>query len=130
MREFKKRRSKRDEIVHVGLRCLYTLALLAVTVVLMRAAWGMYIKMVAASRAQEEAQAQLALTEAQRSGVDATLGEVNSPRGVEQQIRERYGVVRPGEGEIDIVRTVPASTTPKAPPESWWQHIFHALFVW
>ncbi len=130
MREFKKRRSHKDEIASFVLTCTKTVILLVVTVLLMRGAWGMYGKMSAASQAQETAQVQLARVQMQRSGVTTTLTEITSKRGIEQQIRERYGVVRPGEGEIVVIHTIAASTTPVAFENTWWQKIFHALFVW
>ncbi len=130
MREFKKRRGQKEELLSFALKSVGTVVLLVVTMFLTRAAWGMYGKMAAASQAQEEAQSQLASVETQRSGVNSTLSEITSKRGVEQQIRERYGVVKPGEGEIDVIRSAAATTTAQPVEENWWRRIFRALFVW
>ena len=130
MREFKKRRSQKEEIFLLAVKGAGAVVLLIVTVFLMRAAWGMYDKMTTASRAQEEAETQLGIAEAQRKEINSTLSQITSERGIEQQIRERYGVVRPGEGEIDIIRDAKATSTPQVLKESWWQRIFRALFVW
>ena len=130
MREFKKRRNKKEEIVAFAIKSVGAIVLALVTVFLMRAAWGMYYKMAAASKAQDEAQSQLASVGAQKSGVNATLTEITSARGVEQQIRERYGVVKPGEGEIDVIRSTTASTTAPVSDNRWWIRIWHTLMVW
>ena len=130
MREFKKRRSLKEEILRLAVKSGAAILLVIVTLILMRAAWGMYSKMASASRAQDEAQTQLALVEVKRHHVNTTLSHITSERGVDQQIRERYGVVRPGEGEIDIIRDRTATTTPPISKESWWRRVFHALFVW
>lgn len=130
MREFNRRRSPRDEKVRLGLKACGVLVLLLVTAVLSHAAWGMYTKMAEASQGQEEAESQLASLQAQQEGVSNTLGELSTQRGVETQMRERYGVAKPGEGEIDIVADEHASTTATTTPESWWQRLFKVFKVW
>ena len=130
MREFKKRRSKSEEIVRLAAKTAGVLLLLVVTVVLLRAAWGMYGKMSEAAEAKEEANADLARVEVQQAGVTSTLSQISSVRGEEAQIRERFGVARPGEGEIDIIRNNKATTTESETKESWWVSLFHTLFVW
>ncbi len=130
MREFKKRRGPQEELFRFVLKGAGVFLLFVVTGFLMRSAWGMYGKMAAASQGQEEAEAQLAALQAQQQGVNNTLGQLSSKRGVETQIRERFGVAKPGEGEIDIVRDQKVPTTTAAAKESWWQHMFRALVVW
>ena len=130
MREFKKRRSRSEEILRLSVKTAGVLLLLVVTVTVMHAAWGMYGKMTEAARAKETAIAELGRVEAQQRGVTTTLNEISSDRGEEAQIRSRFGVAKPGEGEIDVIRTVQASSTPPAPPEGWWTSLFHTLFVW
>ena len=130
MREFKKRRSRSEEILRLSIKGVGVLLLLVVTVVLARAAWGMYGKMTEAAQAKEEANAELARVEAQQRGVTTTLSEISSTRGEEAQIRARFGVAKPGEGEIDVIRDTKASTTDSELKESWWTSLFHTLFVW
>jgi cell division protein FtsB len=130
MREFKRRRGQQEELIRFVVKCGGVVCLFVVTLFLMRAAWGMYTKMAAASQDQEQAEAQLAALEAQQQGVNNTLGVLSSSRGVETQIRERFGVAKPGEGEIDIVRDQKTVATTTPAKESWFQHMFRALFVW
>lgn len=130
MREFKKHRGQKEELARLIFRGAGVLLLFVLTVVLLRAAWGMYVKMVAASQGQEEATAALARAEAQQQGVSGSLSQLGSQRGEEALIRERFGVAKPGEGEIDIVHQAPAASSTSEAGESWWQRILHAMIVW
>lgn len=130
MREFKPHRSKQEELFRLGLRAAGVLCLLVLTALLAHAAWGMYEKMIIASQGQEEAEHQLALLREQEQGASTTLDEISSARGQEAQIRERYALAKPGEGEIDIIHQAPTSTTAGSANEPWWQRIFNAFKLW
>ena len=130
MQEFKKRRGHKGELLNLGLRGFGCLVLFGVTVLAIHAAWGMYGKLAEASGGRDSAQAELSALKQQEAQVSASVAEISSPRGVEVQLRERFGVARPGEGVIQIVRES-ASTSAQAPAqESWWARITHALFMW
>lgn len=130
MREFKKRRSRSEQLSRLGLKGAGVLVLFFFTVIMVHATWGMYGKFVSASQAQEEAQTQLASLKRQQSGVSTTLQELSTTRGQDAQLRERFGVAKPGEGEIDIVEDNTSNTNTASTTESLWQRVFHALFVW
>ncbi len=130
MREFKKRRGYRGEILNLGLRVLGVLVLLGVTGLAVRSAWDMYTKLAEASRGDIAAQVQLATLQAQETQVANSVDIISSARGVEAQVRGRFGVARPGEGVIQIVRDAPTSTTNIAPSQHWWERLWRILFVW
>lgn len=130
MREFKKQRSRPVSLAVFALQVVGVGVLCVVTVGAMRAAAGMYGKLTTATAGQSEAETELATLEAQRVRVAASVAELSSQRGTEAQIRQRYGVVKPGEGEIEIVRDSAAAAQPLPAKESWWRGIFRALFVW
>jgi len=131
MPEFRKRRrNTKAELFAALLGCVGLLALLVLAVVCVRAAWDMYGKFVAADQAHTQADAQLAQLQAQYNDVTAQVGELNSTRGQEAQVRERYGVAKPGEGEIDIVRQAASTTAGQSGGQNWWERLWHALFVW
>ena len=90
----------------------------------------MYTKFASASAADASAQAELETLRSQVSLVGASAQALVSERGVEAGVRERYGVARPGEGQIDIIRREVASTTPKADQPNIFVKMFRALFVW
>jgi cell division protein FtsB len=130
MRDFKKRRSRRGELVYLGLRALGVLVIFLITVLVVRAAWGMYGKLTEATQGQEEAQEQLATLQSQQNSVTSSIDGLSSSRGLETQVRERYDLAKPGEGEIDIVQDASSSAAQTPAPLPWWRHVFNALFEW
>ena len=62
--------------------------------------------------------------------VGASAEALASMRGVEAGVRERYGVARPGEGQIDIIRREATSTIPRNEQPNVFVKIFRAIFVW
>lgn len=105
-------------------------ALLFVAVYAAKGAWGMYTKFVAASEADAAAQVELETLQKQLSQVGASAEALVSDRGVEAGVRERFGVAKPGEGKIDIIRREVASSSAPAEEPNVFQKIFRALFVW
>lgn len=130
MREFKKHQNRRSQIATFCIQAVGVLLLLGVTLVACRAAWGMYVKLTRATAGQEAAELQLAALEQQRAEVAASVAELSSKRGVEAQMRQRFGVAKQGEGEIEIVRDSGTASTSPAQSERWWRGIFRALFMW
>jgi cell division protein FtsB len=130
MREFKKRRSNRQEVLHTGVRILGVFLLLLLSIFAVHAAWNMFGKFKEASRGQEEAKAELDNLQVQKEKLSSSLARITTPEGQETELRARFGVARPGEGEIDIVRDPATTSTPMPQQESWWLRVFHAVFVW
>ena len=130
MREFKKHRSGRAELLNFALRFAGVVVLLFVTVVMVRAAWEMYGRLTIAAAAQHDARTQLANLETQKSTITASVEKLSSPRGQEALLREHYGVVKPGEGVVQIVDQASATTSDGTATRGWFQSLFHALFSW
>ena len=130
MQDFRRRRNIKQDFLRaiLGLCGVILLGLLAFFAV--KGAWGMYGKFAAASQADADAHTELAGLQGQYNKVGAAVAALSSDRGVEAGVRERYGVAKPGEGQIDIVRRE-ATTTDAAPQETnIFVKIFRALFVW
>jgi cell division protein FtsB len=127
--DFKKRQSKSAQYVELAKGAGAILALAAVAFLAGRAALDMYGKFAAAAAARADAEAQLAELQERYTSVKAQVDALNSPRGVEAVVRERYGVARPGEGEIDIALEASSSVT-QAPKQGLWDKLWHLLFVW
>jgi cell division protein FtsB len=130
MRDFKRQRGRGEKIWRVCLSIGALLALLFVTFFAARGTWGMYQKFSEAATSDAEAQQQLALLQAQEVQVSGQVAELNTPLGVETQLRERYGVAKPGEGEIEIVTDAPSTTPASAPSQNWFVRAYQALFGW
>lgn len=130
MREFKKHRSRRAELLNFGMRLAGALVLLALTVGMVRAAWDMYGRLNAASAGQQDAEVQLASLETQKKTISASVDQLSSARGQEALLREHYGVVKPGEGVIQIVAQASTTASAGAASHGWLQSLFHTLFSW
>src|SRR6202142_4330890 len=110
MRDFSKRRG--TEVRRFVQTLGWVLLLLIIAVVAVRAAWGMYDKFAEAAASDDISQKELATLQAQQAQVSASVDSFSTSRGLEAQVRERYGVVKPGEGQIQIVRDS-SSTSPQ-----------------
>lgn len=129
MREFKKRKTLASEILRIALGTLGVLALGSLAFFAGRAAWEMYGKFAAAAAARAQAEAQLGDLEARQAKIQADVEDLSSERGMEAAVRERYGVARPGEGEIAIVRTATTSE-PILEEQGFGAKLWRMLFVW
>lgn len=131
MRDFKRQRSSRHDILNFFGLCAGVLLIMGFAGFSARAAWGMYQKFAVASQGHAVAEGELARLQVQYARVSAAVEELSSERGVEAGVRERFGVARPGEEAIMIVRE--GTTTPEAPAlreENFASRLFRALFVW
>lgn len=130
MQDYRRRRAGRQDVTRAGLGALGVLALALVAFMAVRGAWGMYTKFAAASEADAAAKVELETLRSQVSQVGASAEALSSDRGVEAGVRERYGVARPGEGQIDIIRREATSTAAKPDEPNIFVKMFRALFVW
>ncbi len=128
MQDFSKRHRQRDLLQKFVIKVVGAILLIAVAFVAARAAYNMYGKFAGASEARKNAEERLALLVEQKEQVGSVVEALDSRRGVEAQIRERYGVAKPGEGRIEIVREG-ASTSPRSLEE---KNIFVRFldFIW
>lgn len=62
-----------------------------------------------------------------RHELTAEIASLSTDRGVEEEIRERYGVVKEGEKVINLVGEIATTTIPIA-PDSWWQVVWNKIF--
>jgi cell division protein FtsB len=130
MREFKKRASTPHTLLRFFAACAGTVILFLLTVVVARAAWNMYDTFKVASDARESAQGQLESLKADQARLTAAVNAFDTQAGMEREIRDRFGVVKPGEGEIEIVRDQGSSTPEAAPSQGGFMRILQSLFVW
>lgn len=128
--DYRRRRAGRQDVTRAGLGALGVLLLAFMAFFAVRGAWGMYGKFISASEADAAARQELEALRAQVGMVGASAEALSSARGVEAGVRERYGVARPGEGQIDIIRREVASSTPQRDEPNVFVKMFRAIFVW
>jgi cell division protein FtsB len=130
MRLFKRSTVPRRGAPRLWAGLVAVLMLAAVTALVGNAAWGMYGKFTEAATADAQAQAQLSSLEQQQAQMTAAVRNLSTPVGVESQLRQRYGVVKPGEGVIDIIE--PATTTPAPAQQTgdFFVRLWDAVAAW
>ena len=129
MVDFQKRRSKGAQLTRAIVGGAGMLALALVAFFAGRSALDMYGKFAEASAAQAGAEDRLAELQGRYTSVKTQVDALDSERGVEAAIRERWGLAKPGEGELDIVRE--SSTTPATTPApNILERLWQILFVW
>lgn len=86
--------------------------------------WDMYQKNNLARLRRDEAQMELSKLEEQRDSLSASIASLRTRRGVEEEIRRNFLMVKEGEKVITIVDD-PAIPQAKSETESnersWWQ---------
>jgi len=130
MQDYRRRRGNKQDVLRAGLGLGGVLLLILLAFFAVRAALGMYSKFASASQADEAAKVELEELKRQLAQVGAAAEALSSLRGVEAGVRERYGVARPGEGQIDIIRREASSTGATPEKLGLFSRIFRALFVW
>ena len=129
MMGFKKRRTTQAELLRIVGGTLGVLALAALAFVAVRGAYGMYGKFAEAAAARAGAESQLAELQGRYASVKADVDAFSTDRGVEAALRERYGVAKPGEGQIDIVRQA-STTEPVLQQKNVLQKLWELISVW
>jgi len=129
MREFKKKRTVGAELLRMSAGVAGIVVLVALATLASRAAWDMYGKFADAAAASVAAETQLQDLQERHQKIEAEVQALSSEHGLEAEVRERYGVARPGEGQINIVRQASSTEVLRQEPgllDKLWQ----LLFVW
>ncbi len=118
-----------EEYLRLTAGLLGTCVLAALALFAVRGAWDMYGKLREASASSVAAGRELASLETQEARMNADIARLSSARGVEGEMRERYGFARPGEGVIHVVDRAPA-TVGAGPRGGGGSAVLKALFSW
>lgn len=103
---------------------LIILALVGFLILVGMATWRVASRGLEAKALHEGAQKNLDELYARKTSVDASLEALNSDRGIEEEIRSRYQMGKPGESEIVVVNGNASATKDAAPPPSIWDGLF------
>ncbi|KKW35572.1 hypothetical protein A2852_02885 [Candidatus Adlerbacteria bacterium RIFCSPHIGHO2_01_FULL_54_23] len=127
MQEFRQRRANKASVPRVLMRMAGAALLLFLTFTAARATYGMYGRFSGASSHNAASTAKQSELESELARLKDSVGELQSERGVEEALRERYGLARPGEGEIRIVRQAPLRGGEEP---GFLERVWNRLFVW
>ena len=102
---------------------LILLALLLVFLVVSRGVWLLWNKNAIARDNLISSEVHLKQLEERKRMLESKLSKIQTPRGLEEEIRTNFSVVKPGEKVINIIdpnkATITATTTPAV--RHWWQ---------
>lgn len=103
-------RNQRQAATRLFLRRLGLLVLFALVVFAASGVWGVYLKERESAERRTEAETARADLEKREGQLSADIERLKSDRGLEQTLREQYGLAERGEQLIVIVDTAAATT--------------------
>ena len=130
LHDFKTHRTRDHAFWRFTLALAVAGVLLFVSSISVKAAWDMYQTFDGASTGRAGAETELAALQEEYRTMAATLHQLSTERGLEAAVRERFGVVRPGEGEIRIVRPAEGLVVEEDNSPNPFSQLFSALFAW
>jgi cell division protein FtsB len=116
MREFQGRNKYKRILYSKGAAVVLGIFILLVS----RATWGVYKKEQESAANTIRAQSELKKLQDRETLLDSELTRLQTDAGIEEEIRSKYSVSKPGENMIIIVDPAATSTAPVQPEESWW----------
>lgn len=88
-------------------RAVAVLILSGVTFVFVRGAFRMYERYAAASKARDAAELEVAALKERQADLSQKVASLSSDRGLEEELRRRFGVGKAGEGVIELLEEAP-----------------------
>lgn len=130
----RKPQTKAEVLLRLGLLLIGVVFLGVLAFFSVLGAWHMFEKERAATDAADAAQRQLALVVSQQQEVQGQVEQLSTQTGTEAALRQQYGVVKPGEGVIQIVENEPMASTSNASSSrsvfGEFGEIVHVLWPW
>ncbi len=130
MQDFKKPHPKTPHLLRLAGALAGAILLFVTAGVAVTSAWGMYGTFSTAAGARQSAEKSLRSIQEDETRISATVAALGSQTGVEKEVRERFGVAKPGEGEIQIVRDAAGEDVRPAESQNVFLKTLHSLFVW
>lgn len=112
------RRTAKSRLREYFIAALLTLVIIWLTSLI----WGIARKEEIARKTVQETQAELALLEERRKTLESNLAELSTERGQEANLRQTFGVARPGE---EVIIVVPEEELPSPPELPWWRKVLN-----
>ena len=112
---------RRDPLRLIGKRLLL-ICLLALVIVAVSSVWKVYRKAQESSVLRKEAEVQLSDLYKRRTQLETDITKLKTSRGMEEALREQYGLAKSGEHVIVIVDSpTPAPVPETSPVMEWFQ---------
>ena len=90
---------------------------------LARAAWSVYNHSLASSRDRERVESELAVAKSRSYMLQKQVAVLETPQGVDEEIRSKFNVSKAGEGVAVIIGGVMSTDSPivASTTKDWWQ---------
>ena len=99
------------------------IVLLVITVVLTKGAWGVFFKQQESAQNLDKVRAELAKAEQREAELEAGVSYLKTEEGIEEEIRDKYSVARPGEELVLIVEPKDRDVSGENSNDSWWGRV-------
>ena len=105
----------------------YTIAgLLVVVLLLGNGVWNIYERQRQSKALRNEAEMRLEKALKQKSSLEKETGKLESEEGIEEEIRTKFNVVKPGEHVVMIVN--PEATTSATTTQGFWARLWAKIW--
>jgi cell division protein FtsB len=118
MREFQEKK-RRQRLIYSKISIV---VLIFLVLFMAKATYGVYKKERESAANKERVAQELATIQARQDVVSSDLHRIATEQGMEQEIRSKYSVSKPGETMIVIVGTGTPRKLPP-PPQTWWSKV-------
>ncbi|MES2014788.1 MAG: hypothetical protein V4437_03180 [Patescibacteria group bacterium] len=98
-------------------------------VLLSLATWRVFVKERAARQEHLDEAKTLTDLKERKTTLEGQLQRLNTERGIEEEVRKRFPVAKPGEEEIMLVASKPSLTSTSTAKAGFWNTIF-GWFSW
>lgn len=117
MLEFQEKR-KIKKFIYSKITLFILLVLILLT---LKATWGVYTKYSLTKENMEKSETNAENLLSRQDFLESEIDRLQTPAGVEQEIREKYGLVKEGEEVIVILPAGQEIDVKAEAPKSWWQ---------
>ena len=108
---------------------IFAVILTVILLMALRNVWDVYKKNDMARINKEEAETRLSELETKKNNLEFEISRLGSDRGVEEELRERFQVTKPGEQVLVIVDKNTEMKTPAEVPQTILQKIWTGLLA-
>ena len=120
MREFKDKRKRKEKLYSLW----SVMALFVVLLFLARGVWNIYQKEKESANLDSDSRAKLQSLSAQADQLTTNINKLSTDAGVDEELRQKYGVVKPGE---EMIVVVPEDATTSTSTESVYSKILDKI---
>lgn len=117
-------RNQRQTAARLFLRRLGLLALFALVVFAVSGVWGVYRKERESAARRADAETERTDLEKRQDQLSADIERLRTDRGLEETLRQQFGLAERGEQLIVIVDAAAATSGEESSSRSWFRRIF------